>query len=85
MPAPAKPIAGGSEGGRLGVLSGSDMARIDAAAKSILWQTGITDTPVYLAEKACAAGAVMGAEDRLHLPEALIDNALSCFAKPLIQ
>ena len=84
MPAPAKPPAGGNEGGKLAILSDSDMAMIDAAAKSILWQTGITDTPGHLAEKACAAGAIMGAENRLHLPEALIDNALSCFAKPLI-
>ena len=84
MPAPAKPPAGGNEGGKLAILSDSDMAMIDAAAKSILWQTGITDTPGHLAEKACAAGAIMGAKNRLHLPEALIDNALSCFAKPLI-
>lgn len=83
MPVPAKPAAGGSEGGKLAVLSDADMAMIDAAAKTILWQTGITNTPEYLAEKACAAGAVIGAENRLHLPEALIDNALSCFAKPL--
>ena len=50
MPVPTKPATGGSEGGKLTVLSDADMAMIDAAAKTILWQTGITDTPEYLAE-----------------------------------
>ena len=59
MPVPTKPAAGGSEGGKLAVLSDADMAMIDAAAKTILWQTGITDTPEYLAKKPVQPGRLL--------------------------
>ena len=82
-PAPVKPKTRGLAGGYLTILSDADMAAIDAAAKAILWQTGVVGAPHRLTQKACDEGAVLTQEGRLQIPPALTSKALSAFAKPL--
>jgi len=81
--APIKPKTRGLVGGCLSILSDANMAAIDTAAKTILWQTGVVGAPQKLAQKACDEGAVINQEGRLQIPPELTSKAISAFAKPL--
>ena len=77
------PSVWGVAAGRYQPLSQDGIAAIDAAARDILSDVGMSDLPVDLVEILCRAGALHDADGRVLFPTALVDAALQDLARPV--
>ena len=71
----------GLSGGRYHPLSAEDVARIDAAARSILTHTGMGDAPRAVIDLVTAAGGDVDDDGRLKYSPALIERGLEGIAR----
>jgi len=78
----ARPQLAGSEGGRYAPLGRDDMARIDAAARELLGEVGLSEAPPIAMELVTARGGQVTPDGRLTFPSALVDAALRALARP---
>ena len=72
-----RPVRPGMEGGGYKPLSDNEMATIYEAALTALETIGMADAPQSGVESMVAAGAILGDDNRLRLPRALVEHTLS--------
>ena len=78
-----RPVRPGLEGGSYKPLSESDMQTIYEAALTALETVGMADAPASGVESMVAAGAILGEDNRLRFPRALVEHTLSIANKNL--
>ena len=81
LPAEARPVKPGMEGGLYRPLTDTDIERIDRAALDMLDQVGFSDAIPSCVELVTAAGGSVTPEGRLLFPRALVKNALATAAR----
>ena len=78
-----RPVRPGMEGGAYKPLSDADMKTIYEAALTALETVGMADAPASGVESMVAAGAILGEDNRLRFPRALVEHTLSIANKNL--
>ena len=78
-----RPVRPGLEGGSYKPLSENDMQTIYEAALTALETVGMADAPASGVESMVAAGAILGEDNRLRFPRALVEHTLSIANKNL--
>ena len=78
-----RPVRPGMEGGTYKPLSDADMSTIYEAALTALETIGMADAPQSGVESMVAAGAILGEDNRLRFPRALVEHTLSIANKNL--
>lgn len=78
-----RPVRPGLEGGSYKPLSEADMMTIYEAALTALETVGMADAPASGVESMVAAGAILGDDNRLRFPRALVEHTLSIANKNL--
>ena len=78
-----RPVRPGLEGGSYRPLSEADMQTIYEAALTALETVGMADAPASGVESMVAAGAILGDDNRLRFPRALVEHTLSIANKNL--
>ncbi|MGB1161053.1 MAG: trimethylamine methyltransferase family protein [Alphaproteobacteria bacterium] len=78
-----RPVRPGLEGGSYKPLSEADMDTIYEAALTALETVGMADAPASGVESMVAAGAILGDDNRLRFPRALVEHTLSISNKNL--
>jgi len=78
-----RPVRPGLEGGSYKPLSEADMQTIYEAALTALETVGMADAPASGVESMVAAGAILGDDNRLRFPRALVEHTLSIANKNL--
>ncbi|HUF87418.1 MAG TPA: trimethylamine methyltransferase family protein [Thermohalobaculum sp.] len=78
-----RPIRPGLEGGTLKPLTEAGVARIHQAALDALEQIGLADAPPSGVALLTGAGAVQGADGRIRMPRALVEDMLGKAARDL--
>lgn len=78
-----RPIRAGMEGGAYKPLTDADIARIHESALQALEQIGFADAPDSGVEIMVAAGAILGDDNRLRFPRALVEDMLAKAARDL--
>ena len=78
-----RPVRPGLEGGSYKPLSEADMHTIYEAALTALETVGMADAPASGVESMVAAGAILGDDNRLRFPRALVEHTLSIANKNL--
>lgn len=78
-----RPVRPGLEGGSYKPLSEADMHTIYEAALTALETVGMADAPASGVESMVAAGAILGDDNRLRFPRALVEHTLSISNKNL--
>jgi trimethylamine---corrinoid protein Co-methyltransferase len=75
--AEARPVRPGLSGGRYRALSATEIETIHRSALDVLEQIGLADAIPSCRELMTAAGAIQGADGRLRLPRALVEDAIA--------
>ena len=75
------PIRPGLEGGHYHPLSDADILRIHEAALEALETIGLADAPPSGVEILTGAGAILGDDNRIRFPRALVENMLAKTAR----
>ncbi len=78
-----RPVRPGMSGGTFKPLSDAEIKSIHAAALDALEQIGLADAPQSGVELMVAAGAVLGQDNRLRFPRAVIEDAVARAPKQL--
>jgi len=78
-----RPVRPGMEGGTYKPLSDAEMSTIYEAALTALETIGMADAPQSGVESMVAAGAILGEDNRLRFPRALVEHTLSIANKNL--
>jgi trimethylamine--corrinoid protein Co-methyltransferase len=78
-----RPVRPGLEGGSYKPLSEDDMRTIYEAALTALETIGMADAPESGVESMVAAGAILGDDNRLRFPRALVEHTLSIANKDM--
>jgi trimethylamine--corrinoid protein Co-methyltransferase len=81
LAAEQRPVRAGLHGGWYKPLSDADVLRIHNAALDALEQVGLSQAPVSGTAAMVAAGAVEGADGRLRIPRALVEDTLARAAR----
>ncbi len=81
LPEDAKPIYPGQEGGRLKILSSSEVHQIHRAAIEVLETIGMAQAIPSCVDRVCQAGGRLSEQGRLLFPESLIEKTLQVCAK----
>ena len=79
-----RPVNPGLEGGNYNPLKAADLDRIHAAALHVLEHIGLADAPETGVRLLTDAGAILGDDDRLRFPPALIEDTLKLAARDFI-
>jgi len=78
-----RPVRAGLSGGQYNPLSDSDMDAINEAALTALAEIGLADAPPSGVQHMTRVGAILGADDRLRFPRAVIKDALAKAARDI--
>lgn len=78
-----RPVRPGMEGGTFAPLSEADIQRIHHAAMDALEQIGLADAPPSGVAIMTRAGAILGDDNRLRFPRALVEDMLAKAAKEI--
>ena len=79
-----KPVRAGVEGGQYAPLTQTDIDAIDANIYKILEEIGFNDATPHCIEACTGVGAVLGADGRLRMPRAVVENALQQSERNLV-
>jgi len=79
-----RPVRPGMEGGTYNPLSTADIAAIHEAALTALEEIGLADAPPSGVEIMTKAGAILGDDNRLRFPRALVEDMLAVAAKDVV-
>ncbi|MDB2368962.1 trimethylamine methyltransferase family protein [Octadecabacter sp.] len=83
LPQAMRPIRAGMSGGALKVLSEADILKIHEAALTALETIGLADAPQSGVDILTAAGAILGDDNRIRFPRALVEDMLAKSNKDL--
>ncbi|MBZ0129078.1 MAG: trimethylamine methyltransferase family protein [Rhodobacteraceae bacterium] len=83
LAAEIRPVRPGLEGGRYNPLSQGEMERINEAALEALETIGLADAPESGVRILTGAGAILGKDNRLRFPRAIVENALRLAARDI--
>jgi trimethylamine--corrinoid protein Co-methyltransferase len=78
-----RPVRAGMSGGQYNPLSEADVAAIHEAALIALEEVGMADAPASGVEILTGAGAILGPDNRLRFPRAVVEHALKIAARDI--
>jgi trimethylamine--corrinoid protein Co-methyltransferase len=81
IPRDQAPIRPGLEGGRYGPFDEADLQRINNASLTVLEEIGFADAIPSCVEAVTAAGGVLGADGRLRMSRALVEDTIAKAAR----